>query len=93
MRFDDEPNRVRSGPSANKFAPIIDVFEQFFILCQKKHKCNFSLTMDKQLMPLKTRCFFVTFMPHKPDKYGVKFWILADEKAKYVFNIDVNVQY
>ena len=44
-------------------------------------------------MPLKTRCSFVTFMPHKPDKYGVKFWILADEKAKYVYNIDVNVQY
>ena len=40
-------------------------------------------------MPLKSRCSFVTFMPNKPDKYGVKFWVLADVETKYVSNIDV----
>ena len=40
-------------------------------------------------MPLKSRCSFVTFMPNKPDKYGVKFWVLADMEIKYVSNIDV----
>ena len=28
-------------------------------------------------------------MPNKPDKYGVKFWVLADVETKYVSNIDV----
>ena len=26
-------------------------------------------------------------MPNKPDKYGIKFWVLVDVKAKYVANI------
>ena len=40
-------------------------------------------------MPLKSHCSFVTFMPNKPDKYGVKFWVLADVETKYISNIDV----
>ena len=40
-------------------------------------------------MPLKSRCSFVTFMLNKPDKYGGKFWILAEVETKYVSNIDV----
>ena len=47
------------------------------------------MTMHEQMILLKSHCFFVTFMPNKPDKYDVKFWILAVVKAKYVCNIDV----
>ena len=89
LRFDDKPNRVRSGPHADKFALIRQVFEHFANQCQKKYTCKFSLTVDEQLMPLKSRCSFVTFMPNMPDKYGVKFWILADVETKYVSNINV----
>ena len=89
LRFDEKPNRIRSGPRADKFAPIRQVFEHFANQCQKKYTCKFSLTVDEQLMPLKSRCSFVTFIPNKPDKYGVKFWILADVETKYVSNIDV----
>ena len=89
LKFDDKPNRVRSGPGADKFAPIRQVFQDFANQCQKKYTCKFLLTVDEQLMPLKSRCSFVTFMPSKPDKYGVKFWVLADMETKYVSNIDV----
>ena len=77
LRFDDKPNRVRSGPGADKFAIIRQVFQDFANQCQKMYMCKFSLTVDEQLMPLKSHCSFVTFMPSKPDKYGVKFWVLA----------------
>ena len=73
LRFDDKPNRVRSGPDADKFALIRQAFENFTNQCQKKYTRKFLLTVDKQLMPLKSRCSFVTFMPNKPGKYGVKF--------------------
>ena len=89
LRFDDKPNRVRSGPGADKFAPIRQVFQNFANECQKKYTRKFLLTVDEQLMPLKLRCSIVTFMPSKPDKYGVKFWVLADVETKYVSNIDV----
>ncbi len=45
------------------------------------------MTLDEQLLPLKTRCGFIVFMPNKPDKYGLKFWILCEVNSKYVVNI------
>ena len=87
LRVDDKPNRKRSGPDANKFAPIREVFETFSSMCRTKYNCNFSLTIDEQLMPVKSRCPFITFIPNKPDKYGIKFWVLADVETKYVANI------
>ena len=89
LKFDDKPNRVRSGPGIDKFAPIRQAFENFTNQCQKKYTCTFSLTMDEQMMPLKSRCSFVTFMPNKPDKYGGKFWVLTDVETRYVSNINV----
>ena len=87
LRFDDKPNRKRSGPDADKFAPIREVFETLSSMCRTKYNCNFCLTIDEQLMPVKSRCPFITFMPNKPDKYGIKFWVLADVETKYVANI------
>ena len=87
LRFDDKPNRIRRGAGADRFAPIRDVFSIFTSMCRSKYTCDFSLTVDEQLMPLKSRCSFITFMPNKPDKYGIKFWVLVDVKSKYVANI------
>ena len=89
LRLDDKPNRIRSGPGADKFARIRQIFQHFANQSQNKYTCKFSLTVDEQLMPLKSRCSFVTFLPNKPDKYPVKFWVLADVETKYVSNIDV----
>ena len=32
------------------------------------------------------RCGFKQFMPNKPSKYGLKFFILADAKKSYCFD-------
>ena len=87
LRFDDKPNRIRRGPGADKFAPIREAFEKFSSLYRSKFVCDYLLTIDEQLMPCKSRCSFVTYMPNKPDKYGIKFWVLVDVKSKYVSNI------
>jgi len=44
------------------------------------------LTVDEQLLSSKTRCKFTQYMPKKPDKFGIKFWILADLSSKYILN-------
>ena len=87
LRFDDKPNRKRCGPDADKFAPIREVFETFSSICRTKSNCNSSLTIDEELMPVKSRCPFIIFMPNKPDKCGIKFLVLADVETKYVANI------
>ena len=87
LRFDDKPNRVRSGSAPDKLVPIRDVFNTFTSMCQSKYICNISLTVDEQLMPLKSRCSFITFMPNKPHKYDKKFRVFVDVKSNYVANI------
>ena len=75
QRFDDKLNR-RTGSDRDQFPPIRDVFVKFASMSQTKYKCNFSLTVDEQLMPVKSRCPFVTFMPNKPDKMelNIGYW-------------------
>lgn len=85
LRFDDKPKRQRSS---DKFIPIRNIFENFVENCRSKFTCGYSLTVDEQLMPLKTRCGLITYMPNKPDKYGLKFWMLVDVDTKYVINLN-----
>lgn len=42
--------------------------------------------MDEQLFPSRTRCPYLQYMPNKPDKFGIKFWLLADVETKYLCN-------
>jgi len=38
------------------------------------------------MSPAKARCRFVQYMANKPDKFGIKFWLAADRKSKYLLN-------
>ena len=42
--------------------------------------------MDEQLCPMKNKCPFIVCMPNKPDKFGMKFWMLTEVDSKYVYN-------
>ena len=44
------------------------------------------VTIDEQLLPFRGKCPFRQFIPKKPDKYGLKFWLCADAESYYVFN-------
>ena len=45
-----------------------------------------NLTVDEQLFPTKVRCKFTQYIPSKPDKFGIKFWIASDTNSKYIIN-------
>ena len=60
------------------------ILSRFVENCQKAF---ISLTVDEQLFRTKARCRFTQFMPNKPDKFGIKFWILAELNSKYCLNL------
>ncbi|KAJ8889038.1 hypothetical protein PR048_008532 [Dryococelus australis] len=45
-----------------------------------------NITVDEKLFPTKARCSFMQYMAKKPDKFGIKFWIVADVDSKYLVN-------
>ena len=65
---------------------ISDTWNAFIENYKKCCIPSFDLTIDEQLFPCKTQCPFVQYMPNKPDKFGIKFWLLVDVTSKYLCN-------
>jgi len=63
------------------------ILSRFVENCQKAFIPDVSLTVDEQLFPTKAHCRFTQFMPNKPDKFGIKFWMLAELNSKYCLNL------
>lgn len=50
------------------------------------YKSGAYITVDEQLFPSKAKCRFTQYMPNKPDKFGIKFWLASDVNSEYVIN-------
>jgi len=85
LRFDDIDSR-RARVNQDLFAPIRNIYEAFVSACIQVYVPNVNLTLDEQLLPSKNRCKFIQFMPAKPDKYGIKFFVLVDNITKFCYN-------
>ena len=77
LRFD-----VRSTRSVclqtDKFALVLDVRNMFVDNCISCYKPGANITIDEQLFPTKARCRFTQYMPKKPNKFVIKFWLAVD---------------
>ena len=85
VRFNNFLSR-RQRRETDKFCLISEVWNCFMENCKKCYVPNCDLTIDEQLFPCKTRCPFIQYMANKPDKFGIKFWLLADAQSKYLCN-------
>ena len=86
IRFDNKDRR-KQRLTEDKFVHIREQLESFVTNCLFNYTPDWSLTIDEQLFPMKNRCPFIAYMPNKPDKFGIKFWMLTEVDSKYVYNI------
>ena len=86
LRFANVSTRAERKTKSKKFCLISETWNAFIENCQKCYVPNLNLTIDEQLFPCKTRCPFIQYMPNKPDKFGMKFWLVANSKLKYLCN-------
>ena len=70
----------------DKFALISDIWNRFVDNSISCYKPGENITIDEQLFPTKSRCRFTQYMPNKPDKFGIKFWLAVDVESKYILN-------
>ena len=85
LRFDMRSTRsIRL--QADKFALVSDLWNKFVDNCISSYKPGPNITIDEQLFPTKARCRFTQYMPNKPDKFGIKFWLAVDVDTKYILN-------
>lgn len=86
LRFDDVMSR-RQMQSTDKFAPIRDLWNRWEGILSMSFNCHENVTIDEQLVSFRGRCSFRQYMPSKPAKYGLKFWLSVDSKTSYVWKI------
>ena len=53
--------------------------------CKKNYKPSAEVCIDKQLISFPGRCPFRQYLPSKPDKYGIKLFLLVDCNIGYVY--------
>jgi hypothetical protein len=58
--------------------------------CQVGWKLGEYVTVDETMVRYKGKfCPARQYMPKKPEKWGLKFWCLADSGSKYVYRFEV----
>ena len=88
LRFDDAAER-RKNRSSNKLQPIRKVFDMWNNTLQESYTPGVNLTVDEQLMSFCGRCPFRQYIPSKPGKYGIKFWIICDSETSFTLKLDI----
>lgn len=88
IRFDDM--NTREFRSANdKLAAIREINDLMVKNCLNNFTPYEYVTIDEQMFRFKGKCNFKVYMNNKPDKHGLKTWILCDVKTHYVYNFQV----
>ena len=85
LRFDYKQARSH-GLARDKLALIPTVLYTFVGNCLRHYKPGANITVDEQLFLTKARCRFTQYMPYKPDKFGIKFWMAADVQTRYMLH-------
>ncbi len=47
------------------------------------------MSVDEELYPFRGRCKYIQYMPSKPAKYGLKFWLHCDSETFFIHGIDM----
>ena len=75
----------RNTPDFNplyKARPVLELIKRFSQTC----KPGQNLSCDEAILKFTGRSFMKQYMAAKPDKWGFKFWVLADSEFGYVLN-------
>jgi hypothetical protein len=86
LRFDDKETR-NNRQRRDKFAPIRSLFETATKQLPKYFKPGECVTIDESLIPFRGRCSFRQYMPMKPAKYGLKFFVAACSESRYIWGV------
>ena len=74
-RFDDLPIRL--------------VLDSVVDAIKSSYTPNKFVTIDEHLCRYRGKCPFRQYMLMKPDKYGIKIFVIADAKNYYLFNVEI----
>lgn len=88
LRFDDKRERDQKLKN-DKLAAVREIYELVVEKFKSSYNPSQNLTVDERISPFKGRVGFKVFMPNKPQKYGIKLWMLCDAENYFVSNFKI----
>ena len=88
IRFDDMTTR-KIRQETDSLAPIRFVLDSIKSNLLAAYSPGQWLTIDEYLCRYRGRCHFRQYIPSKPDRYGIKIYVLADSRNYYPLNFEV----
>ncbi|XP_067122083.1 piggyBac transposable element-derived protein 4-like [Centruroides vittatus] len=82
LRFDDKQTRGERL-KFDKLAAVRTFLDVFTNNCIKNYNVSEYCTVDEKLEGFRGRCGFRQYIPSKPNKYGIKIFLLVDSKTFY----------
>jgi len=90
LRFDDRAARharKAAGDNVPRAEPVHQFFETVTSSFHSLFEPYLHLTVDEMVLGYRGRCPFRVFMKGKPEKYGIKLWILVDARTSFVLRM------
>jgi hypothetical protein len=79
-----------SDPLFDRIAKTRWLVEMFVNISRNIYNLEREITVDECVIPYKGRyCFIRQFMPDKPVRFGIKVWLLASSKSRFVWQMVV----
>jgi hypothetical protein len=88
IRFDDKDTRQKRQET-DRLAAIRNVADTFAKNCRTTFYPFPHLCVDERMVSYRGQVKFRVYMPNKPDKYGIKIFMLADSMNRYVMNLQI----
>ena len=82
--FDDAA--TRDEHANDRFGHIRELWDKFDRRSRELYDLGINGTIDEMLLKFCGRCKFRQYMPSKPGRYGIKFWILGNSENHYCYN-------
>jgi hypothetical protein len=80
----------KGDPGYDKLRQVRWLVDKIRNACMKEWQLGKFLTIDEMMVRYKgIYCPIRQYMPKKPEKWGIKFWVLADVGSKFIYCFEI----
>jgi hypothetical protein len=80
----------RGEPGYDKLRQVRWFVDEIKSACMKEWSLGKFVTIDEMMVRYKgTYCPIRQYMPKKPEKWGIKFWVLADFVSNFIYCFEI----
>jgi hypothetical protein len=85
----EEVIRDVNDPRFDRIAKTRWLVDMFHDVSKRIYNLEREVTVDECVIPYKGYCFIRQFMPDKPIRFGIKVWMLASSKSRFIWKMEV----